>query len=212
VRCAILARGGESLASLVATNHAKSCQVVRPVDAIHTDFGEAVADSTQQAAARAWDIAVRIFNAELTKDDEKRVPLDSCPRINLQSFLDETSSAQKEAAASRSKSVQHISMLLERINTYSSSMDVLAQSSKETMLAWGAMRFLLHVILSEKHASEKLCQAITDVVDKLGRFQGYLELFPTNQRIIRQIGTLYAHILNLLIRATIHFEKSTPSK
>jgi hypothetical protein len=86
----------------------------------------------------------------------------------------EPTTVQKEAAASRSKPVQHISMLLERINTYSSAMDVLAQSSKETMLAWGAMRFLLHVILSEKHASEKLCQAITDVVDKLGRFQGYL--------------------------------------
>lgn len=57
------------------------------------------------APAAPWDLAVQIFNEELTNDGKKRLSLDSCPRSNLQSFIEDAAEAQKESSQNKLKPV-----------------------------------------------------------------------------------------------------------
>lgn len=86
-------------------------------------------------------------------------------------------------------------------------MDTFSQANQELMFAWGAMKFLMQVVMSEKEISEKLAEAIADVVQIFGRCEQYTLLFASHDRLLESIGVLYADVLNLLVRATRFYEK-----
>jgi hypothetical protein len=75
------------------------------------------------------------------------------------------------------------------------------------------MKFLMQVVMSEKEISDKLAEAIADVVQIFGRCEQYRQLFASHDdRLLESIGVLYADVLNLLVRATRFYGKGGISK
>ena len=80
------------------------------------------------------------------------------------------------------------------------------------MFAWGSLKFLMEIVSSEKKVSDKLADAIADVVGIFGRCEIYARIFAGNKRVIEGIGILYGDVLNLLVGATKFYGKSGVSK
>jgi hypothetical protein len=101
-----------------------------------------------------------------------------------------------------------------RINLFSKPIDTFSQTNQELMFAWGMMKFLMQVVMSEKEISDKLAEAIADVVQIFGRCEQYRQLFASHDSdsLLESIGVLYADVLNLLVRATRFYEKGGISK
>jgi hypothetical protein len=154
-----------------------------------------------------WELAIKIFNDSLTKDERKKFALDSCPHCPLEAFLQEVSAAQDEAQRKRSKILDRINTIVERVTLYSRPMDTLAQTNQELLFAWGTMKFLMQIVMSEKHTTDKLAQAIADVVQIFGRSEQYTVLFAGKRRVHEAIGILYADVLNLLVRSAKFYNK-----
>jgi hypothetical protein len=154
-----------------------------------------------------WERAVYIFNNGLTKDEGKKFALNSSPNASLEAFLQQVSVAKDDAQRRKSKVLERIDSILERVTMYSKPMDVFAQTNQELMFAWGTMKFLMQVVMSEKEVAEKVAQAIADVVQIFGRCEQYTELFGEHERLLEAIGVLYADVLNLLVRATRFYQK-----
>jgi uncharacterized protein YcgL (UPF0745 family) len=159
-----------------------------------------------------WDRAVQIFNNSLTKDETKKLSLESCPKASLESFIQQVSNAKETAKKQRSKVLDRVNDIVARINLFSKPMDTFSQANQELMFAWGTMKFLMQVVMSEKEISEKLAEAIADIVQIFGRCEQYMQLFPLQDRLLESIGVLYADVLNLLVRATRFYEKGGLSK
>jgi hypothetical protein len=108
--------------------------------------------------------------------------------------------------------LDRIDSIVERATLYSGAMDIFSQTHPGLTFAWGTMKFLTQVAMSEKRVAEKLTQAVADVMQIFGRCEQYAELFPRHERLLEAIGVLYADVLNLLVRATRFYEKSGISK
>src|SRR5436305_711334 len=159
-----------------------------------------------------WEMAIEIFNNNLPKDDKKQFSLDSCPQSSLDAFMEDVSKAKNEAQKNRSRALDKINAIVERIAFYQRPIDTLAQTNQEMLIAWGTMKFLMHIITSEKKATDKLSEAIADIIQIFGRCEQYTILFSSHRRVIKAVGTLYADVLNLLVRATKFYKKSGISK
>ena len=112
----------------------------------------------------------------------------------------------------RSKVLNRVNDIVSRINLFSKPMDTFSQANQELMFAWGMMKFLMQVVMSEKEISDKLTEAIADIVLIFGRCEQYSQLFSLHDRFLESIGVLYADVLNLLVRATRFYEKGGISK
>jgi hypothetical protein len=112
----------------------------------------------------------------------------------------------------RSKVLDRVNDIVSRINLFSKPMDTFSQANQELMFAWGTMKFLMQVVMSEKEISDKLAEAIADIVQIFGRCEQYSQLFSSHDRLLESIGVLYADVLNLLVRATRFYEKGSISK
>jgi hypothetical protein len=159
-----------------------------------------------------WERAVQIFNNSLTKDETKKLSLESCPRASLQSFIQQVSIAKETATKDRSKVLDRVNDIVSRIDLLSKPMDTFSAANQELMFAWGTMKFLMQVVMSEKQISDKLAEAVADVVQIFGRCEQYTQLFSSHERLLESIGVLYADILNLLVRATRFYEKEGVSE
>jgi hypothetical protein len=159
-----------------------------------------------------WERAVKKYNASLSKDESEKFTLESCPSSSLESFLEQVSAAKDEARRKRSKALIRIDSIAERATLYSGPMDIFSQAHPGLVFAWGSMKFLMQVVMSEKRVAEKLAQAIADVMQIFGRCEQYAELFPLHDRLLEAIGVLYADVLSLLVSATRFYEKNGISK
>ena len=159
-----------------------------------------------------WEMGVEIFNNSLTKDESKKLSLDSCPQASLESFLLQVTSARDDAKRKRSKTLERIDFILEKLDLFRNPIDALSQTNQEFMFAWGTMKFLMQVVLSEKQAIDKLADAIADVLQIFGRCEQYTELFGQHEKLTETIGILYGDVLNLLVRATRFYEKNDLSE
>ena len=169
--------------------------------------------SRQGSALRSpWERAVQTFNNSLTKDETKKLSLESCPKASLESFIQQVSTAKETATKKRSKVLNRVNDIVSRINSFSKPMDTFSQANQELMFAWGTMKFLMQVVMSEKEISDKLAEAIADIVQIFGRCEQYSQLFSSHDRLLESIGILYADVLNLLVRATRFYDKGGISK
>jgi hypothetical protein len=157
----------------------------------HDSTGSSMPASYRNRATKTpWEIAIEIFNRSMTKDERKIISLDTCPQASREAFVEEVLAAKNEAVRKRSKLLDRIDAIVERVTFYSKPMDVLSQASKEMMFAWGSLKFLMQVVMSEKQTSDKLSRAIAAVVQLFGRCELYYELFPGRQALVAAIGIL----------------------
>lgn len=57
--------------------------------------------------------------------------------------------------------------------------------------------------------SEKIALALLDVVKHVGRWEQYLLLFPSSDRLQATLVELFANIISFLVRARIYYQKPT---
>ncbi|KAH8645584.1 hypothetical protein BGZ60DRAFT_424927 [Tricladium varicosporioides] len=157
-----------------------------------------------------WQYAVERFNSTLSINSPKAIPFTSSG--GLEEFIASAMQAQLTAQKTRSKALDKINAIIDRISYYKGPIDTLSQTSQEAMFAWGSLKFLMELVGSEKKVSNRLAEAIADVVDIFGRCEIYARLFASNKRVIEGIGTLYGDVLSLLVGATRFYGKSGVSK
>lgn len=103
--------------------------------------------STDQVACEAFEKAKAIFNAELTKDDNKRSWLNGYTSLeDVKEAVYSAANVYQARASKSSTAYKWLTRLSTRIQTYGTVLDVLAQHHPEYVsLAWGAFKFLFTV-------------------------------------------------------------------
>jgi hypothetical protein len=190
-----------------------SSPFLAPVFSQPTDpnlLSKAAQDSVLPPASSPWKYAVERFNSTLPANSSKTIPVTSSG--GLEEFIASAMQAQLTAQKTRSKALDKINAIIDRIHYYKGPIDTLTQTSQEAMFAWGSLKFLMEIVGSEKKVSDKLAEAIADVVGIFGRCEIYARLFASNKRVVEGIGTLYGDVLNLLVGATRFYGKSSVSK
>jgi hypothetical protein len=66
---------------------------------------------------------------------------------------------------------------------------------------------IIQVAVREIECTQKISEALVDIVGKLGRWDGYLGLFDEFERVRKAAATLFSQIINFLVRARIHYQK-----
>jgi hypothetical protein len=172
-------------------------------------LSEAAQSSALSPADSPWKYAVERYNSALIGGSKTTSITGSG---GLEEFIKSTKQAQLTAQKTRSKALQKINAIIDRVSYYKGPIDSLTQTSQEAMFAWGSLKFLMEIVSSEKKVSDKLADAITDVVGIFGRCEIYARLFASSKRVIEGIGILYGDVLNLLVGATKYYGKSSVSK
>ncbi len=68
------------------------------------------------------------------------------------------------------------------------------------------------VAVREVETRDALSTALLDIAWHIGRWGEYLRLFPEHTRIHDTIATIFAHVLNYVVRARYYFEKPWTGK
>lgn len=154
----------------------------------------------------------------MTQDDKKKINLDElkAPFVDL---LTAVQTVQNSIESNRHPWTPTIQRVISTINRYATVGDVLTQFNAEyTSLAWGSIRFLLIFAAAEHKVSETVANGLASVTQIVFRAEGYAKLFATpagstTDRVFwslqDNLTTLYAEVLNFLVRAAIHVKKGT---
>ena len=111
--------------------------------------------------------------------------------------------------------------MVQTVNEYAVVADIMVQHNPEnTALVWGAFRFVLMAAVQEGNTSEKLIDSLYWVARLVFRADEYITLFAHEEisarAILQQLEddlvALFTEILIFLFRATVFFQKSSPSK
>lgn len=98
-----------------------------------------------------WEAAVKIFNTSLTRDPKKRIEIaafanGSSSGQTLQSCISDAENARTKYADTIGPVQRNLEKVFERIQVYSSIVDVAIQHDPHiTALVWGAVRLILQV-------------------------------------------------------------------
>jgi hypothetical protein len=68
------------------------------------------------------------------------------------------------------------------------------------------------VVCAEIECGQECGEALIIISDSIERWEKQLQLFPTNQDIFASVSKLFAHILEYLVRATLHLSSSYPAR
>ncbi|EAU29358.1 predicted protein [Aspergillus terreus NIH2624] len=157
----------------------------------------------------AFEKARALFESQGTQDSRKKGRLHALKTTTMEDLLKAVKKAQEECHGRRTDSAVGRCMvqLAERIHYYGNIMDVLSQHHPEfTALAWGAMKLLVGAIVEHKNTELTIANGLIDVGDALSRAKLAVSLYPTSS-IKRMFATLYAHIIQFLLRALEWYEE-----
>jgi hypothetical protein len=133
-------------------------------------LSETAQSSALSPADSLWKYTVERYNSVITSGSSKTIPVAGSG--GLEEFIESTKQAQLTAQKTRPKALHKINVIIDRISYYKGPIDSLTQTSQEAMFAWGSLKFLMEIVSSEKKVSDKLAEAIADVVVRSMR--GYL--------------------------------------
>lgn len=72
--------------------------------------------------------------------------------------------------------------------------------------------YVAQVAVKEIDTSEKISKALVEIVESLGRWNKYIELFVESQRVSEIASHLFSQIINFLVRARLFYQKPRASK
>lgn len=70
----------------------------------------------------------------------------------------------------------------------------------------------VQVAIREIEVSDKIASSILDLLQQIGRWETYLQLWPTTTRLSTVLVELFAQIINFLVRATAHYRRRLHSE
>ncbi|KAF4634159.1 hypothetical protein G7Y89_g3948 [Cudoniella acicularis] len=150
----------------------------------------------------AYEKAVEYFKTNLTKDECKRLWIDS------KSSLSDVQKAVQEAretyeGSKKSKARLWLSRLSSRVMYY----NTLSEHHPEYVsLVWGAMKFLLVVFLNQEELITELSKALSSIADALPRAKIHTILYPT-EMMKHTVAMLYACVIRFLHRAMCWYKE-----
>lgn len=68
------------------------------------------------------------------------------------------------------------------------------------------------VAAREIDATERISDALLEILDDLGRWNKYVELFSKSEQVHKRAAHLFSHIVNFLVRAKSHYQSRRISK
>jgi len=68
------------------------------------------------------------------------------------------------------------------------------------------------VTIEEEDTGELIGDSLAEIITTIGRWEQYLQKYPTSARIRRAITTLYASVVSFLVRAHAFYKKPKVSK
>ncbi|CAN9187941.1 unnamed protein product [Alternaria alternata] len=165
---------------------------------------------TADSSTRCWELAVKIFNTTLTSDPKKIIYASRTNPSYVSSayteIQEEATKCIQDGLGDRSEFRKTMESSLLTFNQYATSIDVLVQHQPHvTALIWGAIRTLIQVAAKQITTSETIANAVGKIVQNIGRWDEYLRIFDTSDRVQTIAARLFAQIINYLIRATAFY-------
>jgi len=172
-----------------------------------------------------WDkafVGVRSDRSKLSKKElEDFDAWNPKQQLTFRDLLDGVESAQKITEDKRYPFTATVQKMVQTVNEYAVVADIMVQHNPEnTALVWGAFRFILMAAVQEGNTSEKLIDSLDWIARLVFRADEYISLFAhkeiSTRAILQQLENdlvaLFTEILIFLFRATVFFQKSSPSK
>ncbi|KAK4445325.1 hypothetical protein QBC34DRAFT_472554 [Podospora aff. communis PSN243] len=156
-----------------------------------------------------WDLALEIFNTELTRDPKKIISTRGgvsgyqgpvCPLSDLHDVAREYANGP---AAGRSASFKHkMQKLIATLSEYCIVIDVMVNHSPEvTALVWGGIRMCIMTAARQAETSAYIADTVVFIIDQIGRSEQYYQLHPGSPRVCNAVSRLYAQVINFTVRA-----------
>ncbi|KAG4416219.1 hypothetical protein IFR04_010622 [Cadophora malorum] len=149
-------------------------------------------------------MGVELFNQHLTSDSRKRIA--NTPTSNTQhmpckvdDLLETVVSLSETRKKARSTAQTRIETALIAISSHAKAIDVLVQQQPDITAV---------VAGKEIEGSEKINEALVSIVENLGRWNKYIDLFDDFERVRNAAARLFSRIINFLVRARIYYQKS----
>ncbi|KAF2139755.1 uncharacterized protein K452DRAFT_336461 [Aplosporella prunicola CBS 121167] len=161
------------------------------------------------AAKDAFDKAVELCNKAHPSGGAKLAKLKGTYKI--EDVLD-TVEAAKEAYGQRtknSKARKWLSYFSSQVVYYGQILDTLSQHHPEWVsLGWGTMKFAFILVLNHEEMITELSKAMSEIADVLPRVEIQLEIFDAEKSLRAAVESLYAEIINFLLRTLKWYEQS----
>ncbi|CAN9202013.1 unnamed protein product [Alternaria alternata] len=162
------------------------------------------------SSTRCWELAVKIFNTTLTSDPKKIIYASqansSYVSSNYKDVLEAATKCTRDGPRDKSEFRKTMESALLIFNQYAVSIDVLVQHQPHvTALIWGSIRTLIQIAAKQIATSTTIAYAAGKIVQDIGRWDEYLRIFSTSDRVQTITANLFAQIINYLIRATAFY-------
>jgi hypothetical protein len=169
------------------------------------------------------------FNKTLTKDDKKRINIAVLKEQNIggiAELLNAIGLVKAKFHGTRGVHEAVVQKIAHTLSQYAAVVDIMIQQQPNiTAVVWGSIRFLLQVksptrymhmirltsywsqvAVNESEVIEAIGEGLADIVEQIARWHKYLQLYPTSS-LKEKISSLYAQIINFLVRAKSHYNK-----
>ncbi|RSL68523.1 hypothetical protein CEP51_012478 [Fusarium floridanum] len=158
------------------------------------------------------------FNRDQARKNRKyEFPLSKSSTMD--SVLDEVRKAEEQLIAKKNSRHRFTKAMglawitaVEKINTFSTAIDVLVSSHPEyAALVWGSMKFLFLVTLNHQELASKILEAFCAISEALPEVNFLAsELYPI-PRMQSTLATIYTHIIDFCSRAVRWYNKTRGS-
>ncbi|KAK3358819.1 hypothetical protein B0T25DRAFT_577053 [Lasiosphaeria hispida] len=162
--------------------------------------------TTPVSTRYCWDLAVKIFNTELTKDPTKIMFGDrantSFPHCSLSEVIVAAKRARDERARDRPRFRVKMDAFLTVMSRHCVAIDVMIEHSPHiTAIVWGGLRLLITTAAREIELSEQIGAAVVLIAGEVARWEQHLQLHSASPRVRSTVARLYAHVISFSIRS-----------
>jgi hypothetical protein len=160
--------------------------------------------ATYDPIQHAFNKCIRDFKAELNNDELYNEILKT---TTIDQVYDVTDKLQEEQAKKgHLRHLAKISPFLERLGSYTDSIDTFVQVKPEILaLIWGPIKLLLQWTSVLKQSFDAIVNTIGDFGDLLPEFQEVMKLFGHNEQIKDVLALFFRDILDFYVVALKFF-------